>query len=162
MKPLLLLSLLLLISVGCGPSQKSDNIAADLNKTNIQRVATAFNAYAIFNDMKSPQSKEEIVEFVRTSDRIDRTIKAMGIDRNKFNEVFISSVDGEEFVVRYQSRIKPMGGAVPIAFEKTGVDGIRRVGLSNGKIVEADEATYERLMKGKMTKEERDLGIDDE
>lgn len=162
MKPLQLLSLLILMTVGCGPAPKIDSVAADLNKTNIQRVATAFTAYAFFNGMKSPQSKEEIVEFVRTSDKIDRTIKAMGIDRNKFDEVFVSSVDGEEFIVRYESKIREMGGAVPIAFEKTGVDGIRRVGLSNGKIIDADEATYKRLMKGKTSKGEKGLKLQEE
>ncbi len=164
MKPFYVLALLMLtlMTAGCAPPDKAGARAAELNKTNIQKVATAFTAFSFFNGMKSPQSKEEIVDFIRTSKQIDRTIKAMGIDRNKFEEVFVSSVDGEEFIVRYATRIREMGGGVPIAFEKTGVNGIRRVSLSNGKIIEADKATYDRLMKGKTTKEEKGFSLDEE
>ena len=140
--------------IGCSGEDKVGKIAAELNKSNIQKVSNAFTLYGNMNNFQSPKDKGELIDYIKTSPHIEYNLGLMGIDPNTFEELFVSSVDGEEFVIRYKSRVTAMRGGVPIAFEKTGVDGIRRVGLSNGKIVEADKKTYDRLMKGKVSKDE--------
>ena len=151
-----------LFAAGCTQADKAKDLAAELNKTNIQKVSNAFSLYGNMNNFKSPKSKEELIEYIKTGDGLEYSLDVMGIDKDKFQDMFVSSVDGEEFIIRYKSRVSAMGGGVPIAFEKTGVDGIRRVGLSNGKVIEADDKTYERLMKGKVSKEEKGDTLSDQ
>lgn len=140
---------------GCGGADKAKDLAAELNKTNIQKVSNAFSLYGNMNNFKSPANKQELIDYIKTGDGLDYSLEVMGIDKDSFQDMFVSSVDGEEFVIRYKARVTAMGGGVPIAFEKTGVNGIRRVGLSNGTVIEADDKAYARLMKGKVSKEEK-------
>lgn len=162
MRSFLTLAFLAVLIIGCSESDKSTELAAELNATNIQKVANAYSLYANMNNFQSPKSKDELIEFIKTGDGIDYSLDAMDINRDEFQDMFVSSVDGEEFIINFKARISAMGGGSPIAFEKTGVDGIRRVGMSNGKIVEADKDTYERLMKGKVTKEEKGQTADEQ
>lgn len=154
MRSFIALVFALVCFTGCSTENKVKKVTGELNKANIQKVSNAFSLYSDMNNFKSPKNKSELVDFIKTSPHIEYNLDLMEIDPNTFEDLFVSSVDGEEFVIRYKSKVTAMGGGVPIAFEKIGVDGIRRVGLSNGVVVDADKETYDRLMKGKVSKEE--------
>lgn len=141
---------------GCGASpDPAANIAAQRNRTNIQKIANAYILCSALNQNRGPSSKEELIDFVSHKPSIDRNLKLMGIDRSGFEDCFVSAVDSEEFTVRWGLRINPDGGAVPLVFEQTGNDNVRRVALSGGRILEVgDDKKYQNLLKGKIGKED--------
>jgi hypothetical protein len=145
----------IVFSIGCEGPNRAKEITRSFNKTNIQKVANSFVLYASMNQNRSPKNKEELVDYITTSKHIDYNLDMMDIDPAGFPDLFVSSVDGEEFVIRYRARVSAMGSNAPLVFEKTGVDGIRRVALANGRIIEADDKAYERLMKGKLIDSEK-------
>ena len=145
---------------GCGNPDPAAEVAAERNKTNIQKVANAYVLFSALNRNRGPESKEELVGFVKNKSSIDRNLKLMGIDRDGFEDRFISEVDHQEFKIRWKLRINPAGTvAVPLVFEKTGVDDVRRVALSDSRILEVDSVKkYKDLMAGKFSK--GDAGAD--
>ncbi len=153
-----ILSLMWIISLviaGCSGQDKMKNLTRSLNETNIQKLANSYSlAAGGRNNFTPPKSKQELIDFITTAPGIERNLDAMGIDKDSFEDLFISSVDGEEFVVRWGAKVTAMGESVPIVFEKTGIDGIRRVGFANGPVLEADDSTYARLLAGKVSSDE--------
>jgi hypothetical protein len=145
----------IVLGIGCEGPNKAKEITRSFNKTNIQKVANSIVLYASMNQNRGPKNKEELVEYITTSKHIDYNLDMMDIDPASFPDLFISSVDGEEFTIRYPARISTMGSNAPLVFETAGIDGIRRVALANGKVIEADAKAYDRLMKGKLLDSEK-------
>jgi hypothetical protein len=102
----------------------------------------------------SPASKEELINFLQTDPNIDRNLEFMGIDRGQYENFWTSENDGEEFTVLWGQKVTSFEGVgIPIVFEKSGADGVRQVGLTNGTILDvSDDAKYDRLLKGKIDK----------
>ena len=130
-------------------------IAAERNKTNIQKVANAYILFSALDQYRGPESKDELVGFVKNHSSIDRNLKLMGIDRDGFKDRFISEVDHQEFTIRWGLKINPNGEVIPLVFEKSGVNGVRRVALSDSRILEVDnDKKYKDLMAGRISEDD--------
>lgn len=150
------LAILLLFCVtlgvsGCGEDEASDFVS-QMNKDRIQR---AMNGYRLYQSRmhKAPNSKEELVEFIKTSDKIENNLKLMGISRETYEEELVSDRDDQAFIFRWGTFINDRGAAEPIVFEAVGVDGIRQVIWTNNKIEEYGDKEYQNLLKGKFKRE---------
>ena len=149
---------------GCdGKWEQDTQFVRNANDTNIKKVASVYGLYASRFGYTGPQSKEELVTFIKTNEKIQKNLQRMGLEPDKIEEIFISENDGEEFKIRWGVFINPdsLRAKEPFVFEKVGKDGVRLVMLSNRKILEVtDEAKYRKLLKGNVTKE--DAKTDDE
>lgn len=154
------LALLLTVSfaVGCSNKEASDTeFVRQANDTNIKKLMTAYSLYASRFGYTGPKSKEELVDFIKTNDSIEKNLDRIGLDRNAFDQVFVSENDGEEFTVRWGVFVNPdrQRAKEPIIFEKTGAGGTRMVMISNKNIIKvSDDSKYEKLLKGKVKKED--------
>lgn len=149
-----LLAVASIVSSGC-ESDKISGIVAEANKTEIQKLG---NGYMLFQARmgKAAKSKDELVDFIKTNDRIEKNLKFMGITRDGFEDLFNSQSDGEEFFVRWNVFVPDRAPAEPIVFETTGAEGVRRVMWSSGEVKEyedIDDAEYANLKKGKFRRE---------
>jgi hypothetical protein len=103
------------------------------------RLNSLFNLYRAYVDAnrKGPPNEEALREFGQKMTPADREAKLIGDD---LENIFVSPRDGKKFVVRYNVRIDPSQNKA-VAWEETGVGGMRLVALSIGYIVEYDEQT---------------------
>jgi hypothetical protein len=132
-------------AVGCSSDKTKEQIAA-MNTSNAQRVA---NIYAGFQNGKGgagPKDEAEFKAFIREYD--PAKLSAMGIDPGNLDKVFTSERDGKPFTIRYKVG-GGRGAVAPVVFEKDGVNGMRQVGFTGGKVEEVDEARYKDLLAGK-------------
>lgn len=99
--------------------------------------------------MKGPKDKETLLEYFRGNENLAGVLKIVGANIDDIDDYFVSERDGEEFIVRYG-----LSGLAnhAIVFEKTGVEGLRKVGLS--PVQELAEEEYEGYLSGK-TKPQR-------
>jgi hypothetical protein len=133
---------------GCGSNSVQDRLRAE-NATNIMKVTNAYKLYANMHENRGPASADELKQFLKTNQQIKLNLELMGLELSELDSYFVSEVDGEEFVIRWDIPITASIPLDPIAFDKTGVDGVRRVSLACDVVIEAkDDATYERLMEG--------------
>ena len=153
---------LLLISsaclIGCdGQSARNADFVKKANDSNIKKVASAYQLFASRFANTGPKSKEELVEFLKTTESIQKNLGLIGIDVNSLDEIFVSENDGEEFVIRWGEFMNPdeTRAKEPFVFEKVGTDGMRLVMISNRKILEvSDDDKYQKLLKGKIGKQD--------
>ena len=139
--------------VGCGGGDPAADIVAERNQTSIQKIGNAYILYSALNQNRGPKNKEELIDFVSSYEGIDRNLGLMGIERTGFENHFVSSVDAKEFEVRWGLRINPDGAAVPLVFEQEGDGNVRRVALSDSRILEVeDDKKYNELLAGKISK----------
>lgn len=147
---------LLTISVvsGCGgPSLKSQFQAA--NENNIERVANAYRMFASINKHVGPKDEEEFKNFFRTDDRIAPRLGLDSIDTDNIDGYFTSSADNEPFVILYGQKISPDFDYSAIVFDKTGVNGVRRIALACSEVIEVDnDKQYKRILAGKIQKKD--------
>lgn len=139
---------------GCGPTQSLDHVKA-ANDTNIKKVCSAYQLYASRFGYKGPKSKEELVNFIKTNEKITRNLELMAFDREKIDDYFISENDGQEFDIRWGVWVNPdlERAREPLVFEKEGKDGIRLVMLANRNVLEVtSDKKYQALLKGKVTR----------
>lgn len=145
--------------MGCRGTDPAAEVMAQRNASNIQKVASAYVLYLELNSGKPPKSEEQLKEYIATYEKLKPNLEMMGIDPATFEDCFVSKLDDEKFMVRWGVKFDPERAAVPLVFEKTGVDGVRRVALSDSRILEvSDEAEYKRLLSGKISKD--DAGSD--
>ncbi|QDT69287.1 hypothetical protein MalM25_22230 [Planctomycetes bacterium MalM25] len=117
----------------------------DLNKTSVMKLRACFEMYASRNGRQYPESEEELIAFL-TSGEVDANLERIGIDSTAVEDIFTSQRDGQPLKVRYGIRYNP-NKPLPIAFETTGVDGVRLV--SADVLIEVDnDQDYEKLWKG--------------
>jgi hypothetical protein len=156
-----LLAVTLITSIcilGCSNKSASDaEFVKKANDTNIKKLATAYSLYASRKAYTGPKSKKELINFLKNNEKIERNLELIGLAREDAESIFVSENDGEEFKVRWGVFVNPdrLRAKEPIIFEKTGVDGVRLVMLTNKKILEvSDNATYDKMLKGKVNKED--------
>jgi hypothetical protein len=92
-----------------------------------------------------PKSEEEFKRYLNSLDAAtqDRIKKGAGV--SNVEELFISERDGEPYAIFYGQ--PPAGVAKDlIAYERTGVDGVRFVGYGLGAVAEADEQKFNELV----------------
>lgn len=141
--------------VGCGSNSNVQGKIEAQNATNIQKISNAYKLYAFVNGHRGPASVDEFKQFLQTNKAIGRNLELMDIDLAKLDSYFISQADGEEFVFRWDVKLKPDLDINPIVFDKTGADGMRRVVLACDVVLEVtDDAKYERLLAGKVSKKD--------
>ncbi len=135
--------LLLIVAVtsGCGPKGPS---IAEQNNTNILRARAAYGVFLVGHGMQGPKSKEELMEYLKTSETARVKLAKMDVSPESMDEIFISDRDGEPFKIRYG--VKGMADHAVI-FESVGVDGKRYVAYN--KPIELDKAAYDKAWQGK-------------
>lgn len=160
--------ILLVVVVAClsGCSNKSardTEFVRNANDTNIKKVLTAYRLYASRFSYTGPKSKDELINFIKTNEKIEKNLERIGLERENIEEIFVSENDGEEFTVRWGKFVNPdeKRAKEPIVFEKVGKDGVRLVMISNKKILEVtDDAKYEKLLKGKINSKDAKTEIE--
>lgn len=122
----------------------------DLNETNVMKVRTCFEMFASRHDRRYPESQEELAAFLK-SGKVDANLERLGVDPAAVDELFKSERDGEPLKVRYGIPFSP-NKPQPIAFEATGVDGVRLVSADVLLEVDSDQL-YRDLWNGKYNSE---------
>ncbi len=147
---------LLMFSVvsGCsGTSLKSSFQKA--NENNIERIANAYRMFASINNNVGPKDEEEFKNFLMTDDRIAPRLGLDSLDVENIDGYFTSSADNEPFVVLYGQKISPDFDYAAIVFDKTGVNGVRRIALACNEVIEVDNnKQYDRILAGKIQKKD--------
>lgn len=136
---------------GCGKGHVA-SVVGDANKTKIQRVK---NCYMLYQGrmLKAAENKEELVEFIKTDGRIEKNLNLMGVDRNTFEESFVSDRDGAEYFIRYGTFVRDRAPEEPLVFETVGVEGKKQVIWSSGRVEEYEGKEYDKLKAGKFRRE---------
>lgn len=149
-----LFPLVLLVISGCsGPSLKSSFQKA--NENNIERIANAYRMFSSINKHVGPKDEEEFKNFFRTDERIAPRLGLDRIDTDNIDSYFTSSADNEPFVILYGQKIRPDFDYSAIVFDKTGVNGIRRIALACSEVIEVDnDKQYDRILAGKIQKKD--------
>ncbi len=155
---LFLFLMLVVCLCGCdGKSARNAEFLKNANDTNLKKVFTAYSLYSSRHGYTGPKSKEVLINFIKTNDKLTKYLDRSGLQRDTIEEIFISENDGEEFEIRWGVFVNPdpLRAKEPIAFEKVGKDGVRLVILSNRKVLEvSDDAKYRKLLKGSVSRED--------
>ena len=139
---------MLLVGVlGCGEADPTAKLA-ELNETNVQRVANLYFAYQKKHNFNGPPNEEAFKSFVTNFN--PTKLERMGIDPAATSDLFTSSRDGQPFKIRYGVRGSAMGSQEAVVFEAEGVSGTRMVGFLNLTHREVDAIEYEQLWSGKV------------
>ena len=137
--PLRLVSLAVLSIVAVGCSASSDS-AAMTETANLRSIVSLYN-YATTKFGRPPANEQEFKQFIATEGTtIMERLNVTGPD-----ELFVSERDGQPLVVVYGQRPQGMSRDV-IAYEQTGVDGMRQVGTVLGMVQEVDESRFRELV----------------
>jgi hypothetical protein len=135
-----------LFLVGCG----GDSIQSELSKyseENIQKATLLYTAYVSLNQYRGPDSAEQMVEFVQSSEEAKKRLEYMGIDVSKADDYLVGR-DGEPLKFIWGLQKTPLSPAYPICYEQIGVDGVIQVGISGGKVHDCeDEDEVNEIMK---------------
>jgi hypothetical protein len=130
----LLAVVLLATTVGCGESKKQ----AVTKETSHLRMLTNLYARSMREVGRPPANEQEFKDAIAKMGVSLEALKVGSID-----ELFVSERDGQPFVVLYGPQ-KP--GSDVVAYEQTGVDGIRWVGFTLGNVEECDAARFAELV----------------
>lgn len=134
---------------GCGSGDKVESVVRDANSNNVIRIASCYSFFQHKNNYKGPRNMKEFKAFLKKPESAPN-LEMMGVDVDDIDSLFISERDGEEIVVRWNVRGSQRGCYEPVAFEKTGDGGSRRVGFANGVFEDVDdERTYQDMLTGK-------------
>jgi hypothetical protein len=134
--------------VGCGGDPVAEGFKKS-NRLNMQKIANAYRMFASINNNMGPENEEEFKEFLRSDDRIAYRLGLTSLDLDNLDGYFTSEADEEPFVVLYGQKIDPALDYSALVFDKTGVDGMRRIALACSEIIEVtDKKKYERILAG--------------
>lgn len=151
-------------AIGCGSSDHSEFVRAS-NDSNIKKAASLYQLYASRSGYVGPKSKEELLSFLTTNDKIAKNLDLMGIDRDNIESYFVSENDDEEFHFRWGVFVNPdlERASQPVVFENKGKDGVRLVMLSNRRILEVtSKEKYELLLRGKVSRDDAKTDLERE
>jgi hypothetical protein len=122
------------LCLGCGSG-------ADAQKAGISHVraisALYFKATSVLG--RHPADEQEFKTAVSQG---PMDLDVLGV--SSIDELFVSDRDGQPLVILYGAPSKGVKGV--IAYEQTGVDGVRLVGTSNGQVIEAEAAHFAKLV----------------
>ena len=141
----------LMLSGGCGESIKSaEDIRKSWNNTNMERITSLYALYQRSHIYRGPADEAKFKEYIQSLD--EGTLGLVRVDINKLDDLFVSERDSEPFEIRYGVRGSDRDPPVPVVFEKTGVDGVRKVGFNARKIIGiGNEQEYQDLLSGKQS-----------
>jgi hypothetical protein len=147
------------LALGC----VGDQVASDfkeMNKLNMQKLANSYVMFASVNKNIGPKDSAELLNFIRTDERVPPRLGMSSGDLANLESLLISDADGEPFEIRYSLKLRPDEDTSPLIFDKTGVDGMRRVALADNRILEITDAKkYDRMFAGKS--KAKDTAIDE-
>ena len=146
-RSLLAACLAIVVAVGCGRDVSTDDLVAQANSTNIERLASLYTGYQSENEWRGPPDEAAFKAYIRAFD--PQKLKRIGIDPAAADTLFTSERDGQPFKIRYADKGSAMGSTEPVVFESTGLDGRRQVGFLDMTEREVDEAEYQSLWSGK-------------
>ncbi|MDB5389197.1 MAG: hypothetical protein JWM11_4843 [Planctomycetaceae bacterium] len=130
----------LLFAAGCGGNQP----AAKGTESEVKQIGIVYMRYLGSHQGKSPANREELDKFLEKMSPAD--LKTMGIANAK--DVFISSRDKSEIVVRYGIEVPPPGPGKPtvVAYEQKGVGGKHLVVYGTAGVEEITNAKLKELV----------------
>jgi hypothetical protein len=132
--------------LGCGANTADESIA-EVNKTNLQRLANLYVRYQTQHQWQGPPSEEVFRQYI--ADTAPTTLERMGVDPAEVDQLFVSQVDDQPFKIRYGVPGNSRGSNDAIVFEVEGSDGVRRVGFTSMKVEDVeDDSRYAGLMDG--------------
>jgi hypothetical protein len=145
---------------GCGSSTRSDVPTDEDNLRNLTKLLGQFSAR---HQGRMPEDEAEFKGFVGKLSA--EQLSAVGV--RDIEKIFVSSRDGEPYVIRYGQSSSSLGGALPpgkqiiinpkvpgggvaqpvVAHEKTGAGGKRYVVFGLGQVELVDEARFQELIR---------------
>jgi hypothetical protein len=136
--------------VGCGEGDFVANAVNEANKSNIQRVANCYQMFQMNTPgYKGPKDLDEFKAFLSDPSR-KKNLEMMGVDAANIGALFVSDRDNEEIKIRFGVPGSSRGSNDPVAFETTGVEGVRLVGFTSSHVKEvSDQAEYDSMFEGK-------------
>ena len=138
-----MLAACLALAAGCGSDVSTDDLVAQANATNIERLASLYTGYQSEHDWVGPRDEAAFKAYVRAFD--PQKLKRIGIDPAVADGLFTSERDGQPFKIRYAVKGSVMGSSEPVIFEQAGVNGRRQVGFLDMTEREVDDAEYQTL-----------------
>lgn len=139
----------LFLLVGCGEDAINSGMQK-ANANNIKKVSNAYIMFASINGWVGPKDEAELKNFILTDKRVAPRFGMSDMDQATVDGFFISDVDGEPFEVLYGLKVLPADDYSPLVLEKTGENGVRRVGLACSEVIEVtDDKKYQRMLAGK-------------
>jgi hypothetical protein len=141
-------SLLVGLVTGCSNGNNPESALANVNGTNIQRLANLYITFQSENDWRGPADESEFKTFLRSYN--PAKLERIGIDPSNIDALFISERDGQPFVIRYGVQGSVMGSSEPVVFEAIGDGSTRLVGFLNMTQREVDATEYDALKSGKV------------
>lgn len=146
------MALSLLLS-GCGGSDSDASQVQDANRSNIQRLTNLYTRHQMQHVGQGPKNEQEFKKYIQGLD--SETLKNMGVDVAQVDSLFVSERDQQPFDIRYSVKSSFREAAKGLIFERTGVEGVRQVGISTIAVKEiADEQVIADLKAGKPFVEE--------
>jgi hypothetical protein len=141
-----LLSGTLMALIGCDYGSSADSMLAEMNSSNIRRVANLYSMYQFRHDWRGPKDEAALMAFIQEQDA-DR-LKKIGIDKSKLDDLFVSERDEQPFQIRWGVNTQARAPSDPVVFEAEGRGGVREVAFTGGEVVEADSEQYDLLWQG--------------
>ena len=117
-----------------------------MNTSNIQRLSNLYAAFQNYRGGRGPKDEAELRGFIKEFD--PEKLSMMSVDLNNLDGLFTSERDGKPFKVRYKVG-GGRGSVDAVVFESEGKDGTKQVGYTGGKVEDADDGKYEKLLAGK-------------
>ena len=145
---------MMIVSGGCDSGPDIATMVGENNKTNIQKLLNGYTLYQRRMKNEPCPGKEELLDFIRTNGSIDKNLSYMNIDKDKFEDYFVSERDNEEFLVRWGIYQAERMAAEPVIFEKTGFEGKFQVIWTGGEITEVGKDEYDKLMSNNFERDE--------
>jgi len=134
---------------GCGEGRLSpDDIRAKANKSNMHRLINLYVRHQLSNQGKGPASENEFKSFI--SDMGASSLAKIGLDETSIDGLFLREQDSEAYEIRYGVYGSSRGSNEAIVFERSEINGVRRVGFTSRKILEVEtDQEYDDLLAGK-------------
>ncbi len=148
------------LTLGCSNDPAASGLARikELNSTNVAKVRTCFIMYES-RTKRWPKNQDELTRVLTSGQgRLDRALERIGVSSESFEEIFVSERDGKPLKIKWGIKMHPER-IMPVAFEETGVDGVRLVAADVLLEVDNDEE-YNKLWNGEYDAQNAELEED--
>ncbi|MEO1497842.1 MAG: hypothetical protein AAFV43_11900 [Planctomycetota bacterium] len=147
--PIALIRLVLLLAVsalavGCSSQNDRFTALAQMNSSNIKRLANLYVSYQMKHNWIGPADEATFKAFIQgfRPEKLER----LGIAPGAIDDLFVSERDGQPFSIRYSVPGSSRGSSAVVVLEAVGVDGKRIVAQLDAIQREVDEAEYNQLL----------------
>ena len=130
------------VAAGCGSGVKQSE-PQDPATARMKTLAVVYGRYVARHRGQLPTDKTALKTFMRTEGKELVAERAV----TNIDELFVSPRDGKPLVVTYANAAagRQMKPDMVVAYEATGVGGMRMIAFSRGTVVEADQSTFDKL-----------------